>query len=130
MAAEPPFRATPTRWDIALLAVLFLMTVSSIFAFHALKPRGETILISANGKTLGFYPLDRDRIIRAVGPVGTTVIQIKNGQAAIIQAPCAHKLCQKMGPIPSRGRAMICIPNRIVVEIKEKTGQQTDAITR
>jgi len=130
MGTEKGFRSSVTRGDMVILGFLILLTALSFFTFHLLKPRAKDVWISVNGRPLGFYPLNKDRTIRVQGPIGTTVIRIHNGQAAIIEAPCAHKLCQKMGPIPARGDVMICIPNRIVVEIKHRKGRETDAITR
>ncbi len=95
-----------------------------------MKPQASDVWIIADGRPVGFYPLDENRVIRVKGPIGTTVIRIHKGQAAITQAPCAHKFCQKMGPIPAHGDVMICIPNRIVVEIRGRKGRETDAITR
>ena len=124
------YGTSPTRWDILLLMVLILLTVASVFAFRLTKSQGTDIWISVDGRPVGFYPLNEDRTIKVKGPIGITVVRIHNGQAAIIEAPCPHKLCQKMGPIPSHGDVMICIPNRIIVEIKGGKGRETDAITR
>ena len=130
MEPKDRYATSPTRWDLLFLAGLVLLTAASVFAFRTLKPRSGDVWIFVNGRPVGFYPLTEDRTIRVPGPIGTTVVRIRHGQAAIVQAPCAHKLCQKMGPIPAHGNVMICIPNRIVVEIKNRKGQDTDAITR
>ncbi len=124
------FRRTVTRWDMGLLIFLAFLTVGSLYSFRLLRPGANDVWISVNGRTLGFYSLKEEKTIRVKGPIGTTVIRIHNGQAAITEAPCAHKFCQKMGPIPAHGNVMICIPNRIVVEIKNRKGRETDAITR
>jgi len=124
------FRRSVTRWDTLLLGVLILLSILSYLTFHILKPRGGEVWVSVNNRTVGIYPLNRDRTIQVKGPIGTTVIRIHQGEAAITKAPCTHKLCQKMGPIPAHGPVMICIPNRIVVEIKNRKGRETDAITR
>jgi len=124
------FKKAVTRWDWAILIILIFLSGLSLYIFHPFHVRSNCVWISAGGKTLGFYPLNQDRIITASGPLGTTIIKIHNGEASILKAPCPHKFCQKMGPIPSHGDIMVCIPNRIIVEIKKRKGRETDAITR
>ena len=118
-------------WGAAiLLAVLLCLSVAALFLFSPLSMKGGTVWIYEGGHLLGYYPLNVDRTLRARGPLGITVIRIHHGEAAIISAPCPHKFCEKMGPIPRHGSVMICIPNRIVVEVKGKKGLDTDAVTR
>ncbi len=113
-----------------LFVLLLLLSLMALYALRHPQTPARTVWISVKGKTLGFYPLNRDRVLRVTGPIGTTVIAIHNGEATIISAPCAHKFCQKMGPIPQHGNAMICIPNQIIVEIKGLGEKGTDAVSR
>ncbi len=124
------FKKGVTLWDWAILFTLILLSTLSLYAVYHRHRRANYVWISVEGKTLGFYPLNKDRVIKAKGPIGTTVITIHNGQAAITAAPCPHKFCQRMGPIPRHGDVMVCIPNRIIVEVKRRKGRETDAISR
>ncbi len=127
---EPSFKRAVTRGDWILFGILLTLTALIFMRSCAFRSHKKYVWITAKDKTVGYYPLNQDRIVKVQGPLGTTVIQIQGGQASIIQAPCPHKFCQKMGPIPSHGRIMVCIPNRIIVEIKGKGGNKTDAVTR
>lgn len=124
------FKKGVTPWDWAILFTLILLSALSLYALYHMHRRANYVWISVEGKTLGFYPLNKDRVIKAKGPIGTTVITIHNGQAAITTAPCSHKFCQRMGPIPRHGDVMVCIPNRIIVEVRGRRGRETDAISR
>lgn len=127
---NPGHKRGVTPWDWVILLTLILLSTLSLYTLYNMRRRANYVWISAGGKTLGFYPLSQERVIKAKGPIGTTVIRIHNGEAYITKAPCPHKFCQKMGPIPSHGNIMVCIPNRIIVEVKKKKGRKTDAITR
>jgi len=119
-----------TRWDIAVLCVLAVLSGFTLFYAHPFQSKAKQVWISEGGKTIGYYNLNEDKVIRVKGPLGISVVRIHNGKAAIVAAPCPNKTCMKMGPIPDRGRLMICIPNRLVVEIKGASGEKTDAVTR
>jgi len=119
-----------TRWDVAVLCTLVILSGLTLFYAHPFKSKAKRIWISEGGKTIGYYNLNENREIRVKGPLGISVVRIHNGKAAIVKAPCPNKTCMKMGPIPDRGRLMICIPNRLVVEIKGTSKGKTDAVTR
>ena len=113
-----------------ILCLLLALSILSFYPLHPGNTSGGEVWVYLEGKPYGFYPLDSDRIVRVKGPIGTTVISIHDREAAIISAPCPYKFCEKMGPIPHHGRVMICIPNRIIVEVKRKKRRGPDAITR
>jgi len=119
-----------TRWDIVVLCVLGILSGIVLFYVHPFKSKATRVWISEGGETIGYYNLNENREIRIKGPLGVSIVRIHDGKAEIVKAPCPNKTCMKMGPIPDRGRVMICIPNRLVVEIKDAAGGKTDAITR
>ncbi len=127
---DPVSRRTVTWGDGVFLGVLFCLSLAAFFLLSPVTSRKGDVWIYKNGKVFGYYPLSVDRTIRVRGPLGTTVVTIHHGEAAITSAPCPHKLCEKMGPIPRHGSVMVCIPNRIIVEVKGKKSRRPDAITR
>jgi hypothetical protein len=127
---DPVFRKTVTWGDGVFLGVLLCLSLSAYFLLSPLTSRKGEVWIYENGKVFGYYSLNVDRTVKVRGPLGVTVVTIRHGEAAITSAPCPHKLCEKMGPIPRRGSVMICIPNRIIVEVKGKKRRSPDAITR
>ena len=124
---------TPSRvtaWDWTLFVLLLTLSLLSLYLLYRPHPGPKEVWVSEGGKVFGIYPLSQNRVIRVKGPIGTTVISIHDGEVAITSAPCPHKFCQKMGPIPRRGRIMVCIPNQIIVEIKGSKERGADAVSR
>ena len=78
-------------------------------------------------------PLDKDRRVELNGPLGVTVVEIKNGAARIVSSPCAKKICIHMGDARRSGDLLACVPNHLIINIegrKDEEGGGYDFIQR
>ena len=89
---------------------------------------GNWVVIEVNQIEVARLPLKTDRIAKVIGPLGSTEIEIKKGQARIIRSPCKNKVCIKSGYIRYADRLAVCVPNRVVVRIIGKADRNVDAI--
>ena len=62
------------------------------------------------------------------GFINTLVIE--NGKADMISADCPDKLCVKQHAISSNGETIVCLPNKVVVEIEDGESSQFDTHTK
>ena len=76
-----------------------------------------------------YYSLDKDRVIHVQGPLGVTTVLIENGEVRVEDSPCREKICIKMGKIHRTGEQLICVPNRVVVELEGERGK-VDGVSR
>ena len=74
------------------------------------------IRISVNGEEYGVYSLEEEQTIK-IGD--TNVCIIKNGQCRMTEASCPEHLCIEQGAIDNRGGTIICLPNKVVIEVVE-----------
>jgi hypothetical protein len=56
------------------------------------------------------------------------VINISDGYARIAEADCPDKLCVKDGMISKPGQSLVCLPNKVVVEVKGVRDTETDDV--
>lgn len=61
--------------------------------------------------------------------LGTNIVKIENGEADIIDADCPDKLCVKDGSISKPGEILVCLPNKLVVEIKGQRNATIDQLS-
>ena len=61
---------------------------------------------------------------------GTNVLLIRNGKASMLEADCPDQLCVHQKPIALNRESIICLPNKVVVEIESGTSREFDAVTR
>jgi hypothetical protein len=81
--------------------------------------RGETLhSVSGVGKETWIYPLDKTVQLDIPGPLGNTVVELKDGQARVISSPCTNQSCVVSGAIHSRGQWIACLPNRVFVSVE------------
>jgi hypothetical protein len=94
---------------VALTAARVYSGASGVPQVHVRGASGEWI-----------FPLDADRIEEVPGPLGDTVVAIRQGEVQVLSSPCAEKICVKSGAISRPGQWIACLPNRVIVDIRGK----------
>lgn len=116
-----------TFWDKVLILLLSGITVLSFYVVKTIFPQGAEASIDVEGRNIGSYSLEEDRILKIKGPLGITEIEIRDGKVRVIKDPSRYKICINQGWISKSGEALICLPSRIIVSI---TGEgRYDAIS-
>lgn len=113
---------------IIILAVGIPLSVLSLTAGAA----GDKVQISAEGEVYGIYPLDEDCEIEVTENGHTNHITIKGGQVSMSYSTCLNQVCVNTGAISETKDAIVCLPNRVVVEIissGESKGGDADVIS-
>ncbi len=113
--------------EIILLIILFAALLVIWSACHRThRETGSFIRVSVSGEILGEYPLVEDREIPVeIGGSVTNTIVIKDGNADMVYADCPDQTCVKTRPISAQRETIVCLPNRVVVEVissEEETG--------
>ena len=78
---------------------------------------GEKVLITSDGKDYGIYTLAQDQIIDVTTDGHTNHITIKDGAVSMTYSTCKNQVCVNTGAISQTKDAIVCLPNKIVVEI-------------
>ena len=106
--------------DIAIAAV-----AAAVVAFSALSAYGpgggqaSAILKGRSGEWV--YPLAADRELRVPGPLGDTIVEIRDKKVFIEASPCPNKTCIAAGSISKPGQWLACLPNEVIVRIEGRT---------
>lgn len=117
------------RNDLVLLAGILLVG-ALLFGWMALRDKekeGAFAVVTVNGKEYGRYVLAADQTVDIPGPLGTNRLVIAEGTAWMEAAVCPDHYCMKQGEISKTGQQIICLPNRIVVEIVGGESLELDA---
>jgi hypothetical protein len=104
--------------DIVLAVILLAAGIaSSIFLFFG-GGIGETVIISVDTKVYGNYDLKENQIID-VKSAGNhfNIVEIKDGKAFVTDADCPDKLCIKQGKINNTSQSIVCLPNKVMIEL-------------
>lgn len=111
---------------LAVVAVIFL--AASFLFFHYRPSGGGYIRITVDGTLYGEYSLNEDQTISINQ---TNICQIQNQKVRMIEADCPDHLCMKQKPVGKDGGSIICLPNKVVIELVsqgEKSPDQLDDV--
>lgn len=101
--------------DIILVGVLLVVSLSVFLIITLTKEEGSTAVVSVDGRVVAEYSLSKDGEYSLNG--GTNTLVIKNGKAYITYASCPDGLCINQGKISMTGERIVCLPNKVMVEI-------------
>ncbi len=115
------------KLDILLLCGILLAAAA---LWLVLRPGGEGAwaVVSVDGEISARYPLDVDRTV-TIGEGNYNVLQISDGQAAVIDANCGDLTCVHMGRISRQGESIVCLPHRLVISISGGETSGFDAVS-
>ncbi|MCR5323543.1 MAG: NusG domain II-containing protein [Lachnospiraceae bacterium] len=121
--------------DIIIYASVLLL-IGAAYLITALirsnRSEGAYARISVNGLVIADYPLDRDieTIITGYSD-GNLKLIIKDGTAYIESSTCPDKICVRHRAVSRTGESIICMPNRVVVEIiSDEDAIEIDAVSK
>ena len=69
--------------------------------------------VRRDGVLVAAYPLNEDRTVSVVGPLGTTMIRIESGRARVVSDPGPRQYCVRQGWLTRPGEMALCAPNHI-----------------
>ncbi len=95
------------------------------------RPAGTYARVSVDGSIIADYPLSQDfeTVIDGYSD-GNLRLVIKDGTADVISSTCPDKICVRHRAVSRTGESIICMPNRVVIEIiSEDNYQEIDGIS-
>ncbi len=103
--------------DAILISVLMITGILAAIIIRAARGEGSVVAVSVNGERTAEYSLSES----GEYPIaeGGNILVIENGEAYISFADCPDGLCVRMGKISRSGERIVCLPNRVIVEILE-----------
>lgn len=115
------------RYDIILIIGLLVFTIIVAMTVRLTQETGKTVVVSVDGIEKYTFPLNKDMEFKIEGyEGGTNYLVIKDGEAYLTDASCPDLLCVHMGKISCDGQSIICLPNRVVVEVRDDNNYQNE----
>lgn len=117
-----------TKGDKILIVIVSIISLISIFIMknQVFSYDEKFVSIQVNGEEVKKIFFDK-KIEGKTFPIetdfGYNLIEIGNEKVRVIDADCPDKLDVKKGWIETTGDTIVCLPNKMVVEIK---GQNID----
>lgn len=115
--------------DLILIGVVILLGLAVILLINLTKTEGSTLLVTVNGKDYKTLDLNKDTTFTVKGENGSVnTFIIKNGYVDMTDADCPDKLCVKSKDIHYNGETIVCLPNKVVLEVINGENNELDSI--
>lgn len=118
-----------TKNDLILIAVLLLVVAGAALILFLSRMPGDTVVVTVDGQLWGEYSLREDRTVEIKNGDGYNLLVIESGKAYVRQASCPDGICSSHRPISHNGESIICLPNKVVIEIRSSGSDQPDIIS-
>ncbi len=116
------------RNDWILIGVVLGIISIGFMLNLTLSKKGEGIVVvSVSGNVLGTYLLSENQEIEIENH---NVVQIENNGVYMKKANCPDQTCVKHKPISNNNESIICLPNRVSVQIVGDRESQMDAFSK
>ncbi len=117
--------------DLILVGIVVLLVVG-IFAFmNITKKEGSQVVVTIGGEVYKTFPLDEDTTFTLDGEHGeTNTFVIKDGYVDMTEANCPDKVCVKHARIHYNNETIVCLPNKVVLEITDGEDSDVDIIAQ
>ena len=122
------------RYDLFIPAAAFI-TAALILFFSGMDiiagNSGSTVVVTVAGEEYGRFPLSEDRDLIIPGDKGMdNHLVISKGEADIVDSRCPDKICVHQRKIRRKGETIVCLPNKVVIEITGDEESDIDAVSR
>lgn len=123
------------RLDIIIIAIIVIISIASLGILKISNDKNyeeKYVHISVDGELIKKIPLDtisNGEEFTVKTKLGVNIIKIENGMVGIIDADCPDKICVKDGPISKPGEMLVCLPHKVVVEIKGHSKAGVDELS-
>ena len=112
------------KMDIVIIAVLILLSFTPHLIFFKTSQKSSKnnyAIIKVDGKIHKKIDLSNVKNNEEVNlnlPNGKNTLLIKNNSIQMKSANCNDALCVKQGNISKVGQTIICLPHKLIIEIK------------
>lgn len=109
--------------DIALFVLLILIGLGLSWWSLASGTQGQKVVVTVDGKLYGTYSLVENQTVEIRQRGRLNKITIKDETVQMSYSDCRNQVCVKDGRISRTNQSIVCLPNKVMVEI---TGGEED----
>lgn len=102
------------KGDFLVIGTVVAALALSIVLLVAFSKQGSRVVIKQNNEVVYDQSIRLDETV----DLGTNRITIKDGEVFVSSASCKNQICVNTGKISKKGESIVCLPNKVIVEIK------------
>jgi hypothetical protein len=112
--------------DIIMAVLVIAISLTPLFSFNKTGNfHNKTANIYHNNKLVKQIGMDRDTVFK----LNNMKIEINNGRVRIAESDCPRQICVHAGWIKDPAQTLICVPNKVMVQITGDGEAKYDAVS-
>lgn len=113
-------------WKLLILVGIIVAAICGMRFFIGDRDAGY-VTVRIDGEIAETYTLSEDKVVKLNG--GTNTMKIERGKVDMTDADCPDKLCVHQKAISKNNESIICLPNKIVIQVVSQDESKIDAVT-
>ncbi len=107
-------------YDISLIGAMIVLPILSLSAAWHQDQGNKEAVVYHGDRLLEVQSLNQDRIISISDKNVEMAIKIEKGRVRVLESDCPKNICVHMNWISDVGQTIVCVPNKILIEIRGK----------
>jgi hypothetical protein len=119
-----------TVFDVVLIALILLFSTGVILhtrlGLNGQLSKAAEASVYHEGNLLKDVKLDKDQQFHLLK--GKMLIEIKEGRIRVRESDCPRQICVNTGWIQYPGESVVCVPYKVLIEVKSAGSPVVDAV--
>lgn len=111
-------------FKMILIVILVIGILFLVYFFN--KEEANKALVYYGSDLILTIDLNIDKEYIVQGDNGDVVIKVKNKKIKVEDENSPYHLCSKQGYISNSGESIVCLPNKIIIELPSNDGIDTE----
>ena len=102
------------KGDFIIIGAVATALIASVIMLISFSKQGSLVIVEQDNKIICEVSIDQNQTI----DTGTNMIIIQYGTVYMQHSNCKNQICINSGKISKKGETIVCLPNKVIVEIK------------
>lgn len=125
------------KYDIALILIIIAANILILVygSFNTVEKGQRMAFVYSDNQLVGEYTLTDNYTtefkVESSSGNGYNTVHIEDGKVWIHEASCPDKICLNQGKISNDGEIIVCLPNKMMVQIEDNSSNdEVDIIVK
>ena len=102
------------KGDFIIIGSVVSAFVLSVVMLLSFSKQGSQVVIKQNNQVIYKKSISQNQMV----DTGTNKVIIQDGVVYMEHSNCKNQICKKTGQISKKGETIVCLPNKVIVEIE------------
>lgn len=115
--------------DLLLILGIVVAIAATYVVFVMVKPEARVAVVRVDGQVVKRLPLDNNAQYAIDQGEKHNLVVIESGKAFMEEASCPDKVCINQGKKHRSGQSIVCLPNKVSIELEGGAVEALDAVS-